>query len=204
LRLLARAGLTDRIAADYPPEIADLLRRRTWSGALEDLIRGPAGRQRPLFVKVGVAQRVQADAFASQLVASLDVVLAVSKTGPRTRVLCSEPVDWIAEWRVFVCEGRILDAALYAPALERVDQARPEMLIDFAVAEDAVQRLGGSPSGIAGYALDLGVLRGGETALIELNDGLALAGYGLPAPAYIDLHRARWRELMRSSSSPRR
>jgi hypothetical protein len=174
-----------------------MLHRTVWEGSLGELEGGPASKQRPLFVKTrSVAQRMQAGRFASQLVDSLDVLRSSSLVTPDTFILCSEPVEWVSEWRVYACNGRILDITLYRPDLPSLDAARPEMLIDFDLAEQAVSRISVSDMSIAGYCLDIGVLGTGQTALVELNDGIALANYGLSSAHHAKLHLTRWRELM--------
>ena len=48
----------------------------------------------------------------------------------------------------------------------------------------------------ASYAIDVGVLDDGSTALIEMTDGFSLDRYGLDATAYLAVVSARWRELV--------
>lgn len=47
----------------------------------------------------------------------------------------------------------------------------------------------------AGYAMDFGVTDKGETVLIEVNDGFAVASYGLFHIDYAKFLSARWAEL---------
>jgi hypothetical protein len=197
LRLLERAQLTHRIAPDYPAALRNFLRRKVWTGSLEDLLHGPAQAQRPIFVKVGsVSRRTHADAFESQLVESLEVLHAAPWIRPETPVLCSEPTAWIAEWRVYVCHSEIVEEVLYLPEMESIDEIRPEMLLDFEVAGTAVRRLAEAREEVAGYALDFGVQATGEIELIEMNDALALANYSLMPEQYMNVHLARWNELI--------
>ncbi|MDQ2774868.1 MAG: ATP-grasp domain-containing protein, partial [Acidobacteriota bacterium] len=131
LQILKRLGLTGRILPDYPTELRHLLHRTIWEGSLEELLRGPARAQQPVFVKVRMSGRINSDAFASQLVESIDVVAAAPMVHARTLLACSEPVEWIAEWRVYVCRGKIQDVFLYSPRLETLADVKPEMVIDF-------------------------------------------------------------------------
>ena len=48
----------------------------------------------------------------------------------------------------------------------------------------------------AAYSLDFGVLATGETALIEVNDSIALGAYGLAHNKYARMIEARWKELL--------
>ena len=51
---------------------------------------------------------------------------------------------------------------------------------------------GGCPSS---YALDVGVLSTGETALVEVNDAYGIGAYGIAAEHYYTFLKARWDEL---------
>lgn len=47
----------------------------------------------------------------------------------------------------------------------------------------------------AGFSLDFGVTKMGQTLLIEVNEGYSLASYGLYDIRYAKLLAARWAEL---------
>ena len=57
---------------------------------------------------------------------------------------------------------------------------------------ECVEALGG---GLDGYAMDVGVLDSGETAVVEVNEGFAIGTYGLPAHATAEVLIARWKQL---------
>lgn len=48
----------------------------------------------------------------------------------------------------------------------------------------------------AGYAIDFGVLKSGETTLVEMNDGFAVGAYAIGAKDYTNMIIARWEELL--------
>jgi hypothetical protein len=50
--------------------------------------------------------------------------------------------------------------------------------------------------GLDGYAMDVGVLDSGETAVVEMNEGFALGTYGLSAEATAQVLIARWKQLI--------
>ncbi len=58
----------------------------------------------------------------------------------------------------------------------------------------------------AGYALDVGVLSDGETALVEVNDGYAPGYYGRVSPAracaYLELLAARYVQVLCDALRP--
>lgn len=100
-----------------------------------------------------------------------------------------DPVTFVAEWRMYVCNGRILGAGQYG---EGDDEEAP---IEWA--QKVTDRWSGQP---AGWALDVGRLDDGRLALVEVNDGWALGFYkGCSPQAYMDTIAARWRQLSKSA-----
>ena len=103
---------------------------------------------------------------------------------PQTMVYCSEPVEFISEWRCFLLYGKIAGIQFYYG-----DRAAE---CDRDVIEAAVRAYPNMP---AGCALDFGVTSSGGTLLIEMNDGYSLGSYGLEPALYAKLLAARWAEL---------
>jgi hypothetical protein len=77
----------------------------------------------------------------------------------------------------------------------RHDVRNPSVGVDEAVITWAIRSLDSAGESTAGYALDLGVLTDGRTALVEWNDGYSLGSYGLESGLYAELIMARWCEL---------
>ncbi len=109
--------------------------------------------------------------------------------------LC-EPVAWRCEWRYYVVQGMIVGAGRYDP-VGAEDAPEPDQDL-----VGSMVRAWGALSP-AGYALDVGVLSTGETALVEVNDGWAIGFYkGSCSPAdYLHLLQARWEELCSQSKT---
>ena len=197
LRLLDRAGLTEQVLPSYPDCLSDMLHRDLWQGRFCDLACGAAAQQQPVFVKTRtVTGRIGPYGFGAQIVASLDVLQDHLQTAPDFGICCAAPVDWLSEWRVYVTGGAIIGASLYRPDLPDLSDLSPQCVIDFDIATVAVRRLVNRGQGAAGFCIDIGVMQGGQTALIEVNDGIALVNYALDPALHADLHRLRWRELM--------
>ena len=180
------SGLRNRRMAqppvlNYPQALRSHLQRDIWPSILGKEIGGAAwvktaGHDKPFMP--GVGSRPELLAF-----------------DPQTPVFASEPVRWLCEWRCYVAGGRLLWRERYDP--DGADDA-PEPsppVIDAMIA--AYQASGEAP---AGYALDVGVLSDGRTALVEVNDGYAIGFYGKVTPAragaYLRLLVARYEQLL--------
>lgn len=98
--------------------------------------------------------------------------------------MCSEVVNFVAEWRCFVRYGKILDVRRYKGDWKV--QLNPKIV------ENAVSEFKSAPKA---YAIDFGLTDKGETLLIEVNDGYSLGFYGLSDLDYAKLLAARWAEL---------
>jgi hypothetical protein len=107
-------------------------------------------------------------------------------------VWCSEVLDFVSEYRVFVVGGNVVGVRHYDGDAARSPDAS-------AIAEMVEAMAEGLP---AGCAIDVGVLSTGRTALIEVNDGFSLGRYGLGVDAYTDLLLARSRELAGPADPP--
>lgn len=175
---LTLRGITPS-SIDYPPELTDLLGRRVWECAVGEITEGDY----PLFLKPLHEKELPA------IVANEPNGLAAyCKMGPGYRVLCSEPVDFVSEWRVFVRYGQVAHLACY-----RGDR---QVMPDVGIINYAIEEYKSAP---AAYGLDLGVTGDGWTLLVEVNDGFALGCYGMEAVEYALFLSARWAELVGAS-----
>lgn len=175
---LARLGHPRPVELDYPDHLAWLAGRRverTTLGATREL-------GRPVFVKP-----TRAKLFTG-------LVLSPSNTQSRItlapypddlEVLVSDVVDFVSEWRCFVCRDEVVGVRPYRGAWD-VPPDRE------ALSRAVTEGRGRMP---AGHSLDLGVTADGRTLLVEANDGYALGSYGLPSIPYAQLLEARWDEL---------
>jgi adenylate kinase family enzyme len=110
-------------------------------------------------------------------------------------VLCTEKVDIVCEYRVYVASGRVL-AACHCPhpGCERAP-------LDMAVVEGAVATLEESGEALRGYAIDFCIMKKDSaliTSLLEVNDG-AMTGFyeGVSDTDFAAMVEARWAELLR-------
>ena len=168
-------------AEDYPPALLPFLRRRVWPSTLAAALGAVEQSGRPIFVK---PRRVRKR--FTGVVLSGPHQWPLSQVSGRTEVWCSDVVHFQSEARAFVRRSELVEIRHYwgAPALPP----------DEATVVSMIQNL--AENAPAGYALDVGVLDDGSTALIEMTDGFSLDRYGLDGAAYLDVVSARWRELI--------
>ncbi len=163
---------------DYPEELKPYMGRRIWRTTIDQILDAPENR--PVFVKP-----VREKAFTGMVLRTEDDCPKLSYCRLNEPVVCSEIVEFLREWRVFVRYGKVLDVRPYYGDWRQQ--------YDSATIENAVTDFISAP---AGYAMDFGVTSDGRTLLVEVNDGYSLGNYGLPALDYAKLLSARWCELV--------
>lgn len=167
----------DCTAINYPEELQKFLGRRIWKSTINEVANTLA--LWPVFVK-----SVEGKRLTGRIINSIHDLVGCGCCDDNYEVLCSEPVDFIAEWRVFVRYGKILDVRPY-----RGDW---KVHYDPCVIEDAINAYVTAPHA---YGIDFGVTSNGKTLLVEVNEGYALGCYGLFPHLYVKLLITRWAEL---------
>ena len=162
---------------DYPDELKPFLGRNIWRTTIDQILADQA--HRPVFVKP-----VREKRFTGMVLRTASDCPKLSYCSEDEPVICSEVVEFLREWRVFVRYGKVLDVRPYYGDWHC--QYNP------AVIEHTVADFISAP---AGYAMDFGVTDDGRTLLVEVNDGYSMGSYGLPAIDYARLLSARWCEL---------
>ena len=176
-RTLLRHGV-EIVEYDYPEELGEYIGRRVWRSTMDEVAADDS--LRPIFVKP-----VENKGFTGKVISSTGDLVGLGASGYNPPVICSEVVNFIAEWRCFVRYGKILDVRSY--------KGDWRVSFDPRVIEGAIRNFVSAP---AGYAADFGVTRDGLTLLVEINDGYSLGCYGLQHNLYAQLLSARWSELM--------
>lgn len=118
---------------------------------------------------------------------------ALQAMPPDALVWLSEPVRWLREFRCYVHSGEVLGVACYQEAPDLDPSQRLEL--DWAPVQAMVQAY--APQAPVAYALDVGVLETGQTALVEVNDAWALGLYDgvLSRELYFEMLQARWSQI---------
>ncbi len=162
---------------DYPESLQTYLGRRVWMSRMDTVNETP--ELWPVFVKPYIDKR-----FIGRVIREPKDLIGCGSCYENYEVICSEVVDFTAEWRVFVRYGQILDVRRYRGDWR--EQYDPHVIAC------AVSDYRDAP---AGYAMDFGVTKDGRTLLVEVNDGFSLGAYGLQNIQYAKLLSARWAEL---------
>jgi len=174
---------------------------------VQKFLRAPENKSTSVFIKPAAT----AKAFAAiveprdqMLDTLIDGIPDVLDGLPRsTPVHCSELVDMVSEYRVYVVDGAIRSICQY-----RGPPSAGAMTLDKGIVDEAVRALSDSieTRDLTGYGVDFAVLKikrpkgEGEdyvTCLVEVNDGYSLGRYnGLSGKDYTDLLVCRWARVV--------
>lgn len=159
----------------YPTELKDFMYREVSVCDISDVKEGdffkPQETQQKLFLP-----RVKDRSFQCEL--------TLGKVPTGTQVLTSKAVKFIAEYRVYVLHGEVLNVCFY----------KGNPLVQTNV-EAITQMVSKTKHYAAAYCIDAGVLDTGKTALVELSDFCCVGNYGLKAIDYAKCIAERWPEL---------
>jgi hypothetical protein len=106
-----------------------------------------------------------------------------------TLVYINDPFESqiISEWRIYVKNGRMVDAKNYSGDWK--------ITPDWKISEKIIEDFTNKP---ICFTLDVAVLQNGKTECVEFNDMWAIGNYGLPNDEYVSLLRNRYFEIIRS------
>jgi hypothetical protein len=170
---------------DYPASLAPYLHRRIWKSTLGEVERRVFEYSgQPVFVKPAERRK----SFTGRVVGPSSGDAPIGAVSRRQEVWCSEVVDWISEYRVYVIDDEIVGVDHYA--------GDPGVSLDMGKVAEALSAYRKSGEAPSAYGIDFGVLHNGESALVEANDGYALGAYEIAAKPYTDLLIRRWQELL--------
>lgn len=191
--VIAATGIIEPTWQCYPSALLPWLHRELSTTTIRDVI----ARQAPCFVKPhttklfdgfvfpGASAKHNAD---DHIAAQLQTLAQLDDDTP---VLVSSVVDFASEWRVYVMKGVVLGRGRYdADGAE--DAGAPSQ----GEIETMVRAFKTAP---AAWALDVGVLDDGRTALVEVNDGWAIGLYSssdVSSHQYLNFLWCRWCEIV--------
>lgn len=172
---LSQLGINHIEPLDYPLELRSYLGRQVWESNFNS-IKGDEG----IFIKPK-----QQKFFTGLLVTSPKDLISKAVQGQDYGIWCSEPIELISEYRVFVRYSKILDIRRYKGDFK--------VIPNYSLIENCIKDYKNSP---LAYGIDFGITKSGKTVLIEVNDGFALGDYGLFYLDYAKLMYTRWSEIV--------
>jgi hypothetical protein len=165
-----------------PTELMPFYGRKVWASTMLE-IRRRLETDDPVFVKPLRSQK----AFNGHVTSGeLRDLIQTAGFDDDFEVLCSEPVQFVTEYRAFVNKQHVIGLKHYKGDFKR--------FIDF----DVVNAARCAWAGPISYSLDFGLDVYGRTLLVEINDGFSLGSYGLPSVQYANFVIDRWEEMTAS------
>lgn len=170
---------------DYPIALQPFLYRRIWESTIAQLTDQIYEGSTSVFAK----PKNRKKRFTGRVFSHPNDLVYLEGASRRIPIFCSEVIEWLSEYRIFVMQGNIVGIQHY--------KGDSIIEINKDVVSKAVELLEQSSEKTSAYALDFGVSSGGETALVEWNDAFSIGSYGLDKAIYTDLLITRWNELIR-------
>ena len=164
---------------DYPIELKEFYGRKIYAGVLGEIVNIPDNWGK--FIKPKAGSKI----FTGRVVNGTRDLIGIGLPFDYP-IWISEVVEFIAEWRCFVLDGRGLDVWPYTGDYHTQ--------FDPSVIDEAISCWKDAP---IAYGLDIGVTSDGRTLVVEVNDGYALGNYGLSPLKSINFHKARWKEMVK-------
>ena len=190
-RAMVLTGITEPENLSYPPGCEPYTKRQIWSSTAGRALNMDGKRFIKSFeTKVFTGFVLDSDAGALGLSnhdqIQYNALCGLMSDAP---VWVSEPVSWVSEFRYYVMDSGIIGHARYD---QEESNTVPEP--DIGVVHQCIADL----SIPHPYALDMGVLSSGDTALVEVNDAWAIGLYGgaLKPYDYVRFLAARWSNLL--------
>lgn len=159
----------------YPPELKEYMYRSVELREIGEVKKGEFFKPQESEHKLFLA-RVKDDSFQCELL--------LGKIPAKTKVVVTTAVKFQSEHRVYVRKGEILNICFY--------KGNPLIQPDVTVIQAMVKATKGYAFA---YGMDVGVIEGGKTALVEMNDFCCLGNYGLKAIEYAKCIADRWPEI---------
>ena len=169
---------SDDTVVDYITETRALL-KKIYAGVLGEIVNIPDNWGK--FIKPKAGSKI----FTGRVVNGTRDLIGIGLPFDYP-IWISEVVEFIAEWRCFVLDGRVLDVRPYTGDYHTQ--------FDPSVIDEAISCWKDAP---IAYGLDIGVTSDGRTLVVEVNDGYALGNYGLSPLKSINFHKARWKEMVK-------
>ena len=167
----------------YPESLRKYLLRDIWKGHPADVVRHIAF-DTPIFSKP-FAWKL----FTGQIFDQTQGYSLISELKDNEQLWLSEIVNFKYEFRAYVIDHQLVKLCQYTGEEDK----EPNIALINKAIEDF--RLSGSAP--KAYAFDWGITEGGDTAMVEFNEGFAIGAYYDISPKdYYTLLKTRWDELV--------
>jgi len=167
---------------DYPKGLNKYLHRKIWESSIKDIKEELYDKCfiNPIFIK----PKDKLKKFTGFIIKSIDDLSKINNAGNDIKIFCSEPVNFLSEYRCPVINGEIKDFCHYS--------GDSDIKIDKSLVQKMVKDFINSPKA---YCIDVGVINTGETILIEINDAFSIGKYSMSKEVYAELLITRWNEI---------
>ncbi|SHL23946.1 ATP-grasp domain-containing protein [Chryseobacterium polytrichastri] len=172
------------LTPSYPESLKKYLMRNIWETTVRKLLMENNGDSMNIFVK----PKSKAKLFTGFVIYSTYDLFKLETLPKDTILYCSSLVEWVSEFRVFINKSNIVGIKNYS--------GDESLKLNMNFVEIAIQSFENSEESTDGYGIDFGILKNGETSLVEWNDGFALGSYGLDKNIYTDLLLSRWKQIV--------
>ncbi len=180
---LAKFGVFNPHIEDYPECLKPFLGRKVWKDTMNSIAMDEKKWSAGYFVKP-----IKSKAFTGKVISSIKDLIGCGAYNEDYEVLCSEPVEFIREWRCFIYYDHILDIRPYKGDWHGTyDSSRVDQMLE------AFKTWEQRP---VACSMDIGVTKEGKTLFIECNEGYSLGAYGLEDFVYAKFLTARWFQLL--------
>jgi len=182
LDALEGLGIKRPLNIDYPPELEKYLCRKVWKSDLHTIRRDIVTDDwSPIFIKPSSVHKGFTGLVINEGGRGL---VRTTHLDNETELWCSEPIDFISEYRFFVLRGEVVGVGHY--------KGDATIFPNGNTIRNAAQEWKEAP---VAWCMDFGVDSNGQTVLVEVNDGHSMGDYGLFPTLYARLLEARWCEL---------
>lgn len=178
LKMVARRiGFSMPFPLNIPTSIESYAGRQISYGKIKDIT------SYPVFIKPADELKL----FPGGVI-SHEPSLTIPELKEDTRLLISEVVDFVSEYRCFVFKGKLVGVRHYSGSFYYY----PEI----AIIENCIHNYFDAP---VAYCIDFGITSDGKTMLVEVNDFWSCGTYGFTGQTYAYMLVNRWREIIKTS-----
>jgi hypothetical protein len=177
-KALMMLNVSEPMDISIPTELLEFTGRKIWETTLGDI------RQNDLrcFIKPLEGHKIFTGHVRDDKICNL---VQTSHLTNDFKVLASEVVNFITEYRGFVLNGELIGWKNYCGDFTKMP--------DTNIVKKAISKYKSSP---CAYSIDFGLDDKGRSLLVEVNDAFSLGSYGLDSIKYAKMIEARWDEMV--------